>query len=80
MRANNGGIEHLNQMRGRAHRGERLEEGVENARLTQSPEAFPDAVPVAELNGKRTPVDVVNRKIMQRFKEFAVVAALVAPA
>jgi hypothetical protein len=67
-------------MRGRAHRGERLEEGVENARLAQSPETFPDAVPIAKLNRKRTPVDVVNREIMQRFKEFAVVAALVAPA
>ena len=71
MRANNGGIEHLDQMRCRAHRGERLEEGFEDARLAQSPEAFPNAVPIAELSGKRAPVDVVNGEIMQRFKKLA---------
>ena len=66
-------------MRRLAHRGERLEKGFEDARLAQSPEPFPDAVPVAELSGKRAPVDVVNGKIVKRFEEFSVIASFVAP-
>ncbi len=66
-------------MRRLAHRGERLEKGFEDARLAQSPEPFPDAVPIAELSGKRAPVDVVNGKIVKRFEEFSIITSFVAP-
>ena len=36
-------------------------------------------VPVAELSGKRAPVDVVNGKIVRRFEEFSVITSFVAP-
>src|SRR6478672_4651079 len=73
-----GGIEHLNEMRGPAHRRKRIEEGFEGAGAAQSPEPFPDAVPVTELSRKRAPSDVVNHKIVQGFEEPPVVSPLVA--
>src|SRR3954468_7082949 len=79
MSPNGGGVEHLHEMGGLAVRGERLEQGLEDTRLAQPPKAFPDAVPVAELGRERPPRDVVNREIVQRLEELAVVAALVAP-
>ena len=79
MSAHHGGIEHLNEMRGLAHRRERIEEGFEGAGAAQSPEPFPDAVPVSELGWKRAPSDVVNYKIMQSFEKLPVVPPLVAP-
>ena len=41
-RANDCGVEHLDQMRRAAHGGERVKEGLEHSRLAQSPEALPD--------------------------------------
>src|SRR3954462_1703291 len=79
MSPNGGGVEHLHEMGGLAVRGERLEQGLEDTRLAQPPKAFPDAVPVAELGRERPPRDVVDREIVQRPEELAVVAALVAP-
>src|ERR1700675_857147 len=79
MGAHHGGIEHLNEMRGLAHRRERLEEGFEGAVAAQSPEPLPDAVPVRKLGRRRAPGDVVNDKIMQGFEKFPVVPPLVAP-
>src|SRR6476659_9451014 len=79
MSPNGGGVEHLHEMGGLAVRGERLEQGLEDTRLAQPPEPFPDAVPIAELGRERPPSDVVDREIVQRLEELAVVAALVAP-
>ena len=79
MSPNGGGVEHLHEMGGLAVRGERLEQGLEDTRLAQTPEPFPDAVPIAELGRERPPSDVVDREIVQRLEELAVVAALVAP-
>lgn len=45
VRANDGGIEHLDQMRRRTHGSERIKEGLEHAPLAQAVEPFPDAVP-----------------------------------
>src|SRR4051812_16349570 len=74
MSPNGGGVEHLHEMGGLAVRGERLEQGLEDTRLAQPPKAFPDAVPVAELGRERPPRDVVDREIVQRLEELAVVA------
>ena len=79
MGAHHGGIEHLNEMRGLAHRRERIEEGFEGAGAAQSPEPFPNAVPVSERGRKRAPSDVVNHKIVEGFEKLPVVAPLVAP-
>jgi len=79
MSPNGGGVEHLHEMGGLAVRGERLEQGLEDTRLAQPPEPFPDAVPIAELGRESPPSDVVDREIVQRLEELAVVAALVAP-
>src|SRR3954466_4297873 len=79
MSPNGGGVEHLHEMGGLAVRGERLEQGLEDTRLAQPPEPFPDAVPIAELGRERPPSDVVDRELVQRLEELAVVAALVAP-
>ena len=71
MSPNGGGVEHLHEMGGLAVRGERLEQGLEDTRLAQPP--------IAELGRERPPSDVVDREIVQRLEELAVVAALVAP-
>src|SRR6476620_3426418 len=76
MSPNGGGVEHLHEMGGLAVRGERLEQGLEDTRLAQPPEPFPDAVPIAELGRERPPSDVVDREIVQRLEELAVVATL----
>ena len=65
MGSHHGGVEHLNQMRGLAHRRERIKEGFEDAGAAQSPEPFPDAVPVSEFFRKRPSRDVVNHEIVQ---------------
>src|SRR6478672_351560 len=80
MSPNGGGVEHLHEMGGLAVRGERLEQGLEDTRLAQTPEPFPDAVPIAELGRERPPRDVVDREIVQRLEELAVVAAPCRPA
>ena len=69
MRPHDGGVEHLNQMRGAAGCGEGVEEGLKHARLAQAPEAFPDGIPVPECLGQRAPGDVVDGEVVQRFKE-----------
>jgi hypothetical protein len=45
--------------------GERLEKCLEDARLAQSPEPLPNAVPVAELGGKRPPCYVVDHEVVE---------------
>src|SRR4051812_1234918 len=59
---------------GRSGCSRRAPRGLEDTRLAQPPKAFPDAVPVAELGRERPPRDVVDREIVQRLEELAVVA------
>ena len=59
------GVEHLNQVRRLTRSSQRLEKRLEDTHLAQSPETFPNAVPVAELGGKRPPGNVVDREVVQ---------------
>src|SRR3984957_3316123 len=52
MRAHDRRVEHLDQVRGRTHRGKRVKEGFEDASLAQSVEAFPHAIPGTKAPGK----------------------------
>jgi hypothetical protein len=79
MRPHDGGVEHLNQVRGAAGCSEGVEDGFEHARLAQAPEALPDGIPVSECLGQSAPGDVVDREVVQRFEEDPVVPALRAP-
>ena len=69
-------IEHLDEVRGRTHRSERVEEGFENAGLAQSVEAFPHAVPRAEALRQSAPPNVLDGEEMERFKEALVIFGL----
>jgi len=77
MRADDGRVEHLHEMRPLAQGGERFEESFEHAAAAQAPEALPDAVPGAELGRQRSPRNVVDREIVQGFEKLAVVPPLV---
>ena len=79
MRPHDGRVEHLNQVRGAAGCGKRVEEGFEHACLAEAPEALPHRVPVAECLRQSAPGDVVDGEVVQRFEEPAVVPTLVAP-
>src|SRR4051812_47681113 len=63
MRPDHRAIEHLNQMRRRAHLRQGLEERFENAGSAQPPEALPYTVPVAELPWQRPPGNIVDREV-----------------
>jgi hypothetical protein len=73
MRAHDGRVEHLDQMRGRTHRGERVEEGFENASLAQPVEALPYAVPRTETFRQSPAPDVFDGEEMKPFEEAPVV-------
>ncbi len=75
MGVHDGGVEHLHQVSGLAQCRQGLEEGLVHARPAQAPEAFPDRVPVSETLRQGPPGDVVNREVVQRLQEAAVVAA-----
>ena len=76
--AHYGGIEHLHQMRRRAHCRQRIKEGFEGAGPAQAPEPFPDTVPMPKLFRERPPSDVVNHEILQGFEKLPVIPSLVA--
>jgi len=76
MRAHDGGVEHLKEMRRRTHRCERVEEGLEDAGLAQAIEALPHAVPRAEALRQRAPANVLDGEEMKRLEEAAVVVGL----
>ena len=76
MSAYDGRIEHLNEMRRRAHRRERVEEGLEDASLAQAIEALPHAVPMTEALWQRAPANVLDGEEMKRLEEAAVVLGL----
>lgn len=73
VRARDRRVEHLNEMGGSAHRGERVEKRLEHAGLAQMIEALPDAVPMTEPLRKRGPLHILDRKEMQRLQKQAVV-------
>jgi hypothetical protein len=73
MGANDGGVEHLNEMRRSTHGGERVEKGLEHACLAQAVEAFPDAVPMTKAFRQSTPTHIFDGEEMQRFEEQTVV-------
>jgi hypothetical protein len=73
MRAHDGGVEHLKEMRRGAHGRERVEEGFENAALAQPIEASPHAVPGTEALRQSAPANVLDGEEMKRLEEAAVV-------
>jgi hypothetical protein len=73
MRAHDGRVEPLDQMHGRTHRGERVEEGFENASLAQPVEALPYAVPRTETFRQSPAPDVFDGEEMKPFEEAPVV-------
>lgn len=73
MGAHDGGVEHLNEMRGSAHGSKRVEKGLEHARLAHAVEAFPDAVPMTKPFRQSTPTHIFDGEEMQRFEEQTVV-------
>src|SRR5580693_5811798 len=79
MRAHDRRVEHLDEMRGRTHRGERVKEGFENAGLAQPVEAFPHAVPRTEAIWQGAPPNVLDCEEMERFKEAPVILGLPSP-
>jgi hypothetical protein len=76
MRAHDRRVEHLDQVRGRTHRGKRVKEGFEDPSLAQSVEAFPHAVPGTKAFRQGAPSNVLDREEMERLKEAPVIAAL----
>ena len=76
MRADHRAVEHLHQVRRAAEPRQHGEEILEHACLAEPVEPLPHAVPVAVTLGQRAPGDVVDREIMQRFEEHAVVPSL----
>src|SRR3984957_17004008 len=76
MRAHDCRVEHLDQVRGRTHRGERVEEGFENASLAQPVEALPHAVPSTKAFRQSPPSDVLDGEEMERLEEAPVILGL----
>ena len=79
MRAHDRRVEHLDEMCGRTHRGERVKEGFENAGLAQPVEAFPHAVPRTEAIWQGAPPNVLNRKELERLEEAPIILGLPSP-
>ena len=63
----------------RACRGERVEEGFDDASLAQSVEAFPYAVARTEAFRQGAPPNILDREEVERFEETAIVAAFRPP-
>jgi hypothetical protein len=76
MRAYDRRVEHLDQVRGRTHRGKRVEEGFEDASLAQSVEAFPYAVPGTKAFRQGAPSNVLDREEMERLEEPPIIFGL----
>ena len=79
MRAHDRRVEHLDEMSGRTHRGERVEEGFENAALAQAIEALPHAVPETEALRQSAPANVLDGEEMERLEEAPVILGLPSP-
>ena len=73
MRAHDGRVEHLNEMRRRAHGRERVEESLEDASLAQAIEALPYAVPMTEALRQSAPANVLDGEEMKRLEKAAIV-------
>ena len=79
MRAHDGGVEHLKEVRRGAHGRERVEEGLEDASLAQAIEALPHAVPMTEALRQRAPANALDGEEMQRLEEAAIVLSFRPP-
>src|SRR6202044_811408 len=79
MRAHDRRVEHLDQVRGRTHRGKRVKEGFEDASLAQSVEAFPHAVPGTKAVRQGAPSNVLEGEEMERLEEAPVILGLPSP-
>ena len=66
-------IEELYQMRRLAAFCEHLKECLEYTRPAEAPEPLPYAVPFSKLIGQCSPVDAVDREIVDCLQEFTVV-------
>jgi hypothetical protein len=76
MRAHDGGVEHLKEMRRGAHGRERVEERLEDAGPAQAIEASPHAVPGTEALRQSAPANVLDGEEMKRLEEAAIVFGL----
>ena len=73
MRAHEGRVEHLKEMRRGTHGRERVEKGLEDASLAQAVEALPHAVPRTEALRQRAPANVLDGEEVKRLEEAAIV-------
>ena len=73
MGAHDGRVEHLDEMRGRTHGGERIKEGFKNAGLAQPVEALPNAVPSTEALRQSPPANILDREEMKGFEKAPIV-------
>lgn len=78
--ANGRRVERLHDVGRAAGPCQPVEHGLEHAGPGKPPEPLPDRVPIAELGRKRSPGDVVDREVVKRLQELAVVPPHVAPA
>ena len=80
MSARSRAIEELYQMRRLAAFREYLKERLKDARPTEAPEPLPYAVPFAKFFGQCSPVNAMDREIVDRLQEFTVVTPRLSPA
>jgi hypothetical protein len=73
MSADDSAVEKLDQMRRPALLGKQLEENLKDSRAAEPPEALPDRVPFAKLCWKGAPGDVVQREVVDRLQELAII-------
>jgi hypothetical protein len=73
-------IEELYQMRRLAAFREHLKERLEDTRPAEPPEPLPYAVPFAKFFGQCSPVNAMDREIVDRLQEFTVVTPRLSPA
>ena len=76
MGANDGAVEHGDQMRAFIKPGQNGKIVLEHTCLAKAVETFPDAIPVAEPLGQCAPGDIVKREIMQRLDKQTVILCL----
>ena len=80
MSARSRAIEELYQMRRLAAFREHLKERLEDTRPAEPPEPLPYAVPFAKFFGQCSPVNAMDREIVDRLQEFTVVTPRLSPA
>jgi hypothetical protein len=81
MRAHDRRVEHLDEMRGRTHRGERVEASVskkasKTPALLNRSKRFHTLLHGPKRSGKGAPPNILDREEVERFEETAIVAGL----